>query len=41
VLALPSQIAQPVWRYVNLCELRKIMLRFDAISVTTTATYEQ
>ena len=33
--------SEPVWQYLNVCELRKIRLRFDQISGVTTASYEE
>ena len=33
--------AQPRWQYLNLCNLRKIRLRFDQMSGITTASYEE
>jgi hypothetical protein len=35
-----NNASQPIWQYVNLCDLRKIRLRYDATSGITTATYE-
>jgi hypothetical protein len=35
-----NNASQPVWQYVNLCDLRKIRLRYDATSGIATATYE-
>jgi hypothetical protein len=33
--------SEPVWQYLNVCELRKIRLRFDPMSGVTTASYEE
>jgi hypothetical protein len=33
--------AEPIWQYLNVCELKKIRLRFDAQSGITTAAYEE
>jgi hypothetical protein len=33
--------AEPVWQYLDVCQLRKIRLRFDAMSGVTTASYEE
>lgn len=33
--------SEPVWQYLNVCELKKIRLRFDAMSGVTTASYEE
>jgi len=33
--------SQPIWRYLNLCELKRIRLRFDQFSGVTTASYEE
>jgi hypothetical protein len=33
--------SQPVWKYLNLCNLRQIRLRFDQMSGITTASYEE
>jgi hypothetical protein len=32
---------QPLWQYLNLCNLQKIRLRYDPYSGVTTASYEQ
>jgi hypothetical protein len=32
--------AQPMWQYIDLCDLRKIRLHYDATSGITTASYE-
>jgi hypothetical protein len=32
---------QPVWQYLNLCNLRKIRLNYDQMSGITTASYEE
>jgi hypothetical protein len=32
--------SQPIWKYLDLCNLRKIRLRFDQMSGITTASYE-
>ena len=31
---------QPVWQYLNICNLKKIRLRYDQMSGITTATYD-
>jgi hypothetical protein len=31
---------QPVWQYLNICNLRKIKLRYDAMSRIPTASYD-
>jgi hypothetical protein len=33
--------SEPVWQYLNVCQLQKIRLRFDAMSGVTTAAYEE
>jgi len=33
--------SEPVWQYLNVCELKKIRLRFDQMSGVTTASYEE
>jgi hypothetical protein len=33
--------SEPVWQYLNVCQLQKIRLRFDAMSGVTTASYEE
>jgi hypothetical protein len=33
--------SQPVWQYLDVCQLQKIRLRFDALSGVTTASYEE
>jgi len=30
-----------IWRYLNLCELRKVRLNFDRMSGITTASYDE
>lgn len=30
-----------IWRYLNMCELRKIRLNFDRMSGVTTASYDE
>jgi hypothetical protein len=32
---------QPIWGHLNLCDLRKIRLNYDAMSGITTAAYEE
>jgi len=36
-----SNASEPVWQYLNVCELRRIRLRFDPMSGVTTASYEE
>ena len=31
---------QPIWQYLNICNLKKIRLRYDQMSGITTATYD-
>jgi len=31
---------QPVWQYLNICNLRKIKLQYDAVSQIPTASYD-
>ncbi len=31
---------QPVWQYLNICNLRKIKLHYDAVSQVPTASYD-
>jgi hypothetical protein len=33
--------SQPIWKYLNLCNLRQIRLKFDQMSGMTTASYEE
>ena len=33
--------SQPVWQYLNLCNLKKIRLAYDAMSGIPTATYNE
>lgn len=33
--------SEPVWQYLDVCQLRKIRLRFDSMSGVTTAAYEE
>jgi hypothetical protein len=33
--------SQPVWKYLNLCNLRQIRLNFDQMTGMTTASYEE
>lgn len=33
--------SRAIWRYLNLCELRKIRLNFDRMSGVTTASYDE
>jgi hypothetical protein len=33
--------SQAIWRYLNLCELRRIRLNFDRMSGVTTASYDE
>src|SRR5215510_11180382 len=32
---------QPVWQYLNICNLKKIRLQYDAMSGVPTASYEE
>ena len=32
---------QPVWQYLNICNLKKIRLRYDQMSGITTASYDE
>ena len=32
---------QPVWQYLNICNLKKIRLQYDAMSGVPTANYEE
>jgi len=32
---------QPVWQYLNLCNLKRIKLNYDAMSGITTASYDE
>ena len=40
-VAFETLDSQPVWKYLDLCNLRKIRLRFDQMSGITTASYEE
>jgi hypothetical protein len=33
--------AQPIWQYLNLCDLKKIRLVYDRLSGIATATYDE
>jgi len=33
--------AQPIWQYINLCNLKKIRLKYDPLSGIATATYDE
>ena len=33
--------SRPVWKYLNLCNLRQIRLRFDEMTGMTSASYEE
>jgi len=40
-VAFDTVDSQPVWKYLNLCNLRQIRLKFDQMSGMTTASYEE
>jgi hypothetical protein len=40
-VAFDKDASEPVWRYLNICELQRIRLRFDKMSGVTTASYEE
>lgn len=40
-VAFDGSDSQPVWKYLNLCNLRQIRLNFDQMSGMTTASYEE
>jgi hypothetical protein len=33
--------SEPVWQYLDICQLQRIRLRFDSMSGVTTASYEE
>ena len=40
-VALDGSDSQPVWKYLNLCNLRQIRLNFDQMTGMTTASYDE
>jgi len=40
-VAFDTVDSQPVWKYLNLCNLRQIRLKFDQMSGMTTASYDE
>jgi hypothetical protein len=40
-VAFDNDASEPVWRYLNICELQRIRLRFDKMSGVSTASYEE
>ena len=33
--------SEPMWQYLDVCQLKRIRLRFDQMSGVTTAAYEE
>lgn len=40
-VAFQEDDSQPIWQYLNLCNLRKVRLRYDRMSGVATASYEE